>query len=170
MITRENTLRGRTVVTTEDSGGEAPPVQTVSHVVEIVRPDGTLFKELPGGPFAWGAPTRQRGLDAIRVDNEGRINLSKALLGWVIGNPNDPRVTQYYQRFKLRVAQTLGNDWTMRAADIKGVVEDIISVEQETAQSRAMVAMTPAPIVSERGADIVWDTDDRGARITRPGE
>lgn len=160
MITRENTLRGRTV--------KSDDMQT--YVVEIMRPDGTVLKELPGGPFAWGAPTRKNGLDAIRADNEGRINLSKAILGWVIGNPSDPRVTQYFQRYKHRVAMTLANDWTMRASDVRGVVEAIISVETETAQSRTMVAMTPSPVVTEGGGGVIWDTDERGKRITRPGE
>lgn len=160
MITRENTLRGTTVEANDER----------LQVVEVIRPNGTVLKELPGGPFAWGPPTRARGLDAIKSDNEGRIRLAKAMLAWLIGDANDTRVTQYFQRFKHRVAITLSPDWTMRAAAIKAVVESIIVVENETAQSRTMVAMTPAPIVSERGADIVWDTDANGNRITRPGE
>lgn len=159
MITRENTLRGCTVVDGEER----------RQLVEIIGPDGKVMKELSGGPFAWGPPTRGKTLEQMATDNIGRINLAKALLGWLLG-PDDPRVTQYFQRYKHRVAMTLAPDWTMRASDIEGVVEAIIVVENETAQSRTMVAMTPAPIVSERGADIVWDTDDKGRRITRPGE
>ena len=161
MITKENTLRGTTV---EEADGQR------LQVVEILRADGSVIRDLAGGPFAWGAPTRSRGLDAIKTDNEGRINLSKALLGWLLGNPGDPRVTQYFGRVKHRVAMTLSNNWTMRVADIRAVVEDIMNVEHETARGRTMVAMTPSPIVTEGGGGIIWDTDERGNRITRPGE
>jgi hypothetical protein len=159
MITKENSLRG----TTTDAG----------QTVEIIKADGSVMKPLGGGPFAWG-PQRRESMDKMVADNVGRINLAKALLAWTYGGPADPRVTQYFTRYQHRVVLSLGKDWALRAADVRQVLDAIIATERETAQSRAMVDMTPAPVVTERGglpgAPIIWDTNDAGQRVTKPGE
>lgn len=155
MITKENSLRG----TTTDDGP----------LVEIIKSDGSVMKPLGGGPFAWG-PLRRESLEKITADNVGTINLAKALIAWTFGGASDPRVTAYFQRYKHRVVLSLGKDWTLRAADVRRVVDEIIATERETAQGRAMAAMAPAPVVTEGGGGVVWDTDPEGRRITRPGE
>jgi hypothetical protein len=146
MTIRENVLRGRTT--------------PEGRVVEIVKSDGTVLRQLDG-VFAWGPMDMKRGVEGVTADNIGRVALAKAILGWVMGE-NDLRVTQYYQRYKHRVTMTLSPDWQLRVGDVQRMIEDIQEIEAETAQSRTMVALTPNPVASEGGNGVVWHTDAEG--------
>jgi hypothetical protein len=74
--------------------------------------------------------------------------------------------TCIYQRLKHRTVATWRADqpWTITEAELRAQIDDILKVERETAQARAMVAQEPAPIVMEGGRDIVWDSAEPGAR------
>lgn len=87
----------------------------------------------------------------------GSTRLAKAILQDVLGDA--AKAERLMTRFKHRVVADFSAAWSMDESSVLAVVADIERTEREMAQSRRMVALEPAPIVTDRGADVSWSKE-----------
>lgn len=107
----------------------------------------------------------------FRWDAVGRTALARALLIDVLAD--DARTLKLYQRFKLRTVSTweAGKPFTITEDEILAIVADIESIERDPgiAAERRKVQHERAPVNTEYGPGVLWDTDEQGNRVRPRG-
>lgn len=74
---------------------------------------------------------------------------------------NEERARELHGRFNWRVVKEANKGFRITLEKVLATVADIEKVHNETAMGRAIVAREPAPVVSDRGAGVVWDLEHK---------
>lgn len=110
--------------------------------------------------FSWGDPSKVN-FEERAAFSDGCTATARAILADVLDN--ESRANRIAMRYKHRVIALLpnGQDFVVTEPEVMTVVAEIEKAERDTAQTRRMVALEPAPIMSDQGRDITWTKEPK---------